>query len=144
MDYTANGQELGEVLAQLVARPGTDDGGQLLEGIYETAKDLERRKTDRGVIVVLTVGGEEHSPLPAHHVLDRAAEERRGASRGPVSSSALRAMAAVQRPSALLEENLNLSEVLGDGPKQSGGRAGARSSPPPGSSPAFSSSPRRC
>ena len=45
VDYTANGEELGEVLAQLVARPGTADGGQLLEGIYETAKDLERRKT---------------------------------------------------------------------------------------------------
>ena len=39
-----------------------------------------------------------------------------------VSSSALRSMAAVQRPSALLGENLNLNEVLGDGPKQSGGR----------------------
>jgi hypothetical protein len=38
-----------------------------------------------------------------------------------VSSSALRSTVAVQRPSALLDENLNLSEVLGEGPKQSGG-----------------------
>ena len=28
----------------------------------------------------------------------------------------------VSKPSALLESNLNLSEVLGDGPKQSGGK----------------------
>ena len=122
VDYTANGQELGEVLAQLVARPGTADGGQLLEGIYETAKDLERRKTDRGVIVVLTVGGEEHSPLPAHHVLDQLRKSGAALHVVSVSSSALRSMAAVQRPSALLGENLNLNEVLGDGPKQSGGR----------------------
>ena len=38
-----------------------------------------------------------------------------------VSGAALRATVAVQRPSALLGENLNLSEVLGEGPKQSGG-----------------------
>ena len=122
VDYTADGQVLGDALAQLVARPGTADGGQLLEGIYETAKDLERRKTDRGVIVVLTVGGEEHSPLPAHHVLDQLRKSGAALHVVSVSSSALRSMAAVQRPSALLGENLNLSEVLGDGPKQSGGR----------------------
>jgi hypothetical protein len=28
----------------------------------------------------------------------------------------------VSKPGALLDENLNLSEVLGDGPKQSGGK----------------------
>jgi len=39
-----------------------------------------------------------------------------------INSSALRAMATVSKPGALLESNLNLSEVLGDGPKQSGGK----------------------
>ena len=39
-----------------------------------------------------------------------------------INSSALRAMATVSKPSALLESNMNLSEVLGDGPKQSGGK----------------------
>jgi hypothetical protein len=39
-----------------------------------------------------------------------------------INSSTLRAMATVSKPSALLESNLNLSEVLGDGPKQSGGK----------------------
>jgi VWFA-related protein len=122
VDYTANGEVLGSALAQLVARPGTADGGQLLEGIYETARDLERRGTGRAVIVVLTVGGEEHSPLPAHHVLDQLRKSGASLHVVSVSSSALRSMAEVQRPSALLGENLNLNEVLGDGPKQSGGR----------------------
>ena len=37
-------------------------------------------------------------------------------------SSALRSTVAAQRPSALLQENLNLQKVIGDGPRQSGGR----------------------
>jgi hypothetical protein len=39
-----------------------------------------------------------------------------------MESRAARQMAPVSRPSALLEENMNLGEVLGDGSKQSGGR----------------------
>jgi len=68
------------------------------------------------------VGGEEHSTLPAHHVLDEL--EKSGAALNviAINSSALRAMATVSKPGALLESNLNLSEVLGDGPKQSGGK----------------------
>jgi VWFA-related protein len=122
VDYTADVESLVEGIHRLNARPGTADGGQLLEGIFETAKDLEKRKAHRAVIVVLTVGGEEHSPLPAHHVLDQLQKSGAALNVISVSSSALRSMAAVQKPSGLLGENMNLSEVLGDGPKQSGGR----------------------
>jgi VWFA-related protein len=122
VDYTADVNLLTAAINQLTARPGTNDGGQLLEGIFETAKDFQKRRTRRPVIVVLTVGGEEHSPVPAHHVLEEL--EKSGAALHviAINSSALRATAAVSRPGALLEENLNLSEVLGDGPKQSGGK----------------------
>lgn len=123
VDYTANVEALIEAIGRLNARPGTADGGQLLEGIFETAKDLEKRKAQRSVIVVLTVGGEEHSPLPAHHVLDQLQKSGAALNVISVSSSALRSMAAVQKPAGLLGENMNLSEVLGDGPKQSGGRS---------------------
>jgi VWFA-related protein len=121
VDYTASGDALVEAIGQINARPGTPDGGQLLEGIFETAKDFEKRRTERPVIVVLTVGGEEHSTLPAHHVLDEL--QKSGALLHVIafSDSALRSRMQVQKPAALLEENLNLSEVLGDGPKQSGG-----------------------
>ena len=50
LDYTANGQELATPSPSWWRGQGTADGGQLLEGIYETARDLERRKTDRAVI----------------------------------------------------------------------------------------------
>jgi VWFA-related protein len=122
LDYTTNLERVSMAVNQLNARPATNDGGQLLEGIFETAKDFQKRRAPRPIIVVLTVGGEEHSTLPAHHVLEEL--EKSGAALNviAINSSALRAMAAVSKPSALLESNLNLSEVLGDGPKQSGGR----------------------
>jgi VWFA-related protein len=123
VDYTANVESLMQAIGQLNARPGTPDGGQLLEGIFETAKDLEKRKARRSVIVVLTVGGEEHSPLPAHHVLDQLQKSGAALNVISVSSSALRSMADVQKPAGLLGENMNRNEVLGDGPKQSGGRS---------------------
>lgn len=122
VDYTPDLERVLSALNQLSARPATNDGGQLLEGIFETAKDFQKRRAVRPIIVVLTVGGEEHSTLPAHHVLEEL--EKSGAALNviAINSSALRAMVAVSRPGALLESNLNLSEVLGDGPKQSGGK----------------------
>jgi VWFA-related protein len=122
VDYTADVNLLTTAIGRLTARPATNDGGQLLEGIFETAKDLQKRKARRPVIVVLTVGGEEHSTLPAHHVLEELQKSGAALHVIATNSAAVRPMAAVQRPGALLEENLNLSEVLGDGPKQSGGK----------------------
>jgi VWFA-related protein len=122
VDYTADVNLLTAAIGQLSARPGTNDGGQLLEGIFETAKDFQKRQARRPVIVVLTVGGEEHSTLPARHVLEELQKSGAALHVVAINSSALRPTATVSRAGALLEENLNLSEVLGDGPKQSGGK----------------------
>lgn len=124
VDFTANANYLTAAIGQLVARPSTNDGGQLLEGIFETAKDFQKRFARRPVIIALTVGGEEHSTVPAHHVLDELQKSGAALHVIAINSSALRATAVAQRPGALLEENMNLSEVLGDGPKQSGGSRG--------------------
>lgn len=124
VDFTANGAALSGAINQLVARPATNDGGQLLEGIYDTAKDFQKRFARRPVIVALTVGGEEHSTVPAHHVLDELQKSGAALHVIAVNSSALRAMAVAQKPGALLEENMNLNEVLGDGSKQTGGSRG--------------------
>lgn len=122
VDFTTDPRAIHTGIAQLNARPGTPDGGQLLEGIFEATKELRRREAARPIIVVLTVGGEEHSTEPSRHVLDEL--QRSGASLNvfAVVGPALRSTVAINRASDLLEENLNLSEVLGDGPKQSGGR----------------------
>src|SRR4051794_3097841 len=121
-DYTMDGKVLTEVLTSLSARPGTPDGGQLLQGIYEAARDLEKREAPRPIIIALSVPGEEHSTLPARHVLDTLKDSGASLHVFLVASSASRQMAPVTKPSALLEENMNLGEVLGDGAKQSGGR----------------------
>jgi VWFA-related protein len=124
VDFTTDGRELSEAIGLLGARPETADGGQLLEGIAETAGDFQKRRARRAIIVALTVGGEEHSTLPAHHVLEELRKSGAALHVVSVTTSAMRSTVAVQRPSALLGENLNLSEVLGEGPKQSGGTRG--------------------
>jgi VWFA-related protein len=121
VEYTTDLDRLATAIVALTARPGTPDGGQLLEGIFQAAKEQEKRDAERPVIVVVTVGGEEHSTLPAHHVLDQLARSGSTLYVITVANNTLRVMRPIDKPSALLEENLNLSEVLGEGPKQSGG-----------------------
>jgi VWFA-related protein len=122
VDYTGNANILSEGLAKIAVRAATNDGGQLLSGIYEAAKEIEAKKPARPVILALTVGGEEHSPLPAHHVLDQLRKSGAGLYVVSVAASAIRSTAAVNNPAELLGENMNKNEVIGDGPKQSGGR----------------------
>ena len=122
VDYTPKADALSEALAKLTARPATNDGGQLLDGISETAQELEKRNAPRPVILALTVGGEEHSTLPAHHVLDKLRQSGATLHVLSVVNTSLRSQSNPTTAAALLGENMNLSEVLGDGPKQSGGR----------------------
>jgi VWFA-related protein len=120
--YTASTEALSEAIARLTVRPATPDGGQLLEGISEAAKELEQRKAARPVIVALSVGGEEHSTLPAHHVLDQLRKSGAVLHVVEVVSPGMRSPVQASSPADLLGENHNLSAVLGDGPRQSGGR----------------------
>ena len=122
VDYTPNAPALSEAIAKLKARPATNDGGQLLDAISETAQDLQKRKAGRPVILALTVGGEEHSTLPAHHVLDKLRQSGAALHVVVVANTALRSQSNPGTAAGLLGENMNLNEVLGDGPQQSGGR----------------------
>ena len=122
VDYTPNAEALSAAIAKLNARPATNDGGQLLDAISETAQDLDRRNAPRPVIIALTVGGEEHSTLPAHHVLDKLRQSGASLHVLQVANTALRSQSNPGTAAGLLGENMNLNLVLGDGPKQSGGR----------------------
>jgi VWFA-related protein len=122
VDYTPDAAAILNGVQTLSARPGTPDGGQLLEGISEAAIELRHREAHRPAIIALTVGGEEHSTADSDHVLDQLRQSGAILNVFAVESSALRSTIVAQRPSALLQENLHLSRVLGDGPKQSGGR----------------------
>lgn len=121
VDYTPNADKVIEAAMGLSARPGTPDGGQLLEGIFQASKDQQKRAATRPVIVALTVGGEEHSTVPAHNVLDQLAKSGSTLYVIQVAGTLLRPTVQITQPRQLLGENLNLSEVLGEGPKQTGG-----------------------
>ena len=101
VDYTANAEKVVEAIVQLTARPGTPDGGQLLEGIFQAAKDQEKREAQRPVIVAVTVGGEEHSTLPAHHVLDQIAKSGSTLYVISVANCLLRQTRQIDKPAAL-------------------------------------------
>jgi hypothetical protein len=121
VDYTPRLEAILQGVATLNARPGTPDGGQLLEGISEAANELRRLEATRPVIVALTVGGEEHSTASSDHVLDQL--RRSGAVLHVFSvEGTLRTTVVPKNPHDLLQSNMHLQRVLGDGPKQSGGR----------------------
>jgi VWFA-related protein len=122
VDFTMDVPALANGISRLGVRPGSPDGGQLLEGISEAARELRQREARRPVIVALTVGGEEHSTLTAKHVLDQLHQSGAALYVIFAGNQAVRPTSAVSKPSDLLDGNLNIGEVLGDGPKQSGGR----------------------
>ena len=68
------------------------------------------------------MGGEEQIPLAAGQVLDALHRSRASLHVLYVDIPAVRPTKPAARPSDLLEGNFNLSRVLGDGPKESGGR----------------------
>jgi hypothetical protein len=121
VDYTRDTAALIDAIGLISARPATPDGGQLLAGIYEAARELERIEAERPVIVVLTVGGEEHSTMLAREVLNQVRDSGASLNVFAVTNSVLRQTAPIDRAATLLETVINISEVLGDGPSQSGG-----------------------
>ena len=109
-------------IATLNARPGTPDGGQLLEGISEAALELRKVEATRPIIVALTVGGQEHSTVRSDLVLDQLRKSGAALHVFSVANSALRSTVPAKAPRDLLQENMHLHRVLGDGPKQTGGQ----------------------
>jgi hypothetical protein len=121
-DYTADSKIWFAGFGRTGIRPATPEGGQLLEGIFAAVKDLSQREPRRPVIIALTVGGEEQSPLPSRRVLDELNKSRASLHVLFVDIPSVRPARPAAKPSDLLESNFNLNRVLGDGPGESGGR----------------------
>jgi VWFA-related protein len=126
VDYTGDLERLRQAVGSLKVMTETPKGGQVVEGIFEASKELQRRAVDRPVIVVFTDTTEEYSTLPAAHVLSQLQES--GAvlyvisiarmAQGTLPNSGV----VPDKPSDLLDKQVDINQVLGDGPKQSGGR----------------------
>jgi hypothetical protein len=122
VEFTPSVDALMRGIATLNARPETPDGGQLLEGISEAAIELHKVEARRPVIIALTVGGQEHSTVSSDFVLDQLRKSGATLHVFSVAGSSLRASVVAKTPKDLLQENMHLNRVLGDGPKQTGGR----------------------
>jgi hypothetical protein len=122
VEFTPSVDALMRGIATLNARPETPDGGQLLEGISEAAIELLKVEARRPVIIALTVGGQEHSTVSSDFVLDQLRKSGAALHVFSVAGSSLRASMVAKTPKDLLQENMHLNRVLGDGPKQTGGQ----------------------
>jgi VWFA-related protein len=124
VDYTADVDRLREAVLRLGVRAETPDGGRVVEAVFDSAKEM--REFDRPVIVVLTDTHAEYSSLPAQHVLEEL--QRSGAILHVVAVARLAQLnptsvpVAKDKPADLLDHQLDINRVLGDGPKQTGGR----------------------
>ena len=124
VDYTTDVERLRNAILRLGVRAETPEGGRVVEAVFDTANEL--RETARPVIIVLTDTHAEYSSLPAHHVMD--ALQRSGAILHVIAVARVAqlnptsAPVAKDKPSDLLEHQLDINRVLGDGPKLTGGR----------------------
>jgi hypothetical protein len=121
VDYTTDTTALSGAVAELAPRPSTNDGNQLLDGIVGAADALIRHKAARPIIIALTVGGDDVTPMQPDDALD--ALRKSGAQLYVVSmfSSSLRPVVPTSRPADMLNEGHALGAMLGDGPRRSGG-----------------------
>jgi len=121
IDYTTDARELSDAVHKLGARPASNDGNQLLDGITGTSLDMAKRKAGHPIIVALTVGGDDVTPMQPDDALDQL--RRSGAQLYAVAvvGSSLRSTTTPTRPGDMLNEGHALQAMLGDGPKRSGG-----------------------
>jgi len=123
LDYTTDTRALSAAVMKLGVRPATNDGNQLLDGITGASLDMAKHKIARPIIVALTVGGVDVTPIEPDDALDQL--RRSGAQLYVVSvlNSAMRATPTVPaRASDMISEGHALHAMLGDGPRHSGGR----------------------
>jgi VWFA-related protein len=112
VDYTTDFEAQIAAVRQLYARPPAP-GGALLDAIVDASKSLQTRKAARPNIVAMAFGSEEFNNVRQDRVLDQLQQ-----------SGAILHVISMSKPNTTpgLDENLNRNKVLGDGPKQSGGR----------------------
>jgi hypothetical protein len=104
VDFTNEPSALRDALGRLGKRGRMQaDGDQMLDAIERAAKGLQQRKAERPVIVALTLTGGKPESIEPNNVLD-----------------SVRAGGAMLNVVHLIGADLGM--VMGDGPKQSGGR----------------------
>lgn len=117
VDYTSDPGPLSDAVASIGARPTTQET-QLLDGIVGVSRDMVKRKFPRPVIVALTGGATDVTPMQPEDALT---ELRKSGAELYVVAVLTRGTPTPTRPGDMLNEGHALDAVLGDGPKRSGG-----------------------
>lgn len=112
-DYTTALDSLVGAINNLTLNPRPES--QVAEGVLEVANEFATAKTERPVLVVLAISGGQAGVDP-RNVLDRVRQ-----SGMTMSGVTLMGGADVGGPAAISEQS-GREQILGDGPKQSGGR----------------------
>jgi hypothetical protein len=132
VDYSADAPTLSAGVSRLGTR-GREVGAQLMEAIQDATKDVYA-EGKRAVIVVLRIGGENPTDLSGNDVREQLRKSGAilyvistlGALRSAPSQARGTDAVSVQQgqlhDSELADAANNLSQVLGDGSKESGGR----------------------
>jgi len=103
-DFTADGAALKDAISKVAQRTRiASPMDQVLEAVQASAKAMQQKKGERGVIIAMTLAGGSPSNLDPKNVL-----------------GALRSSGAVLH--TLFTTGADLGEVLQDGAKQTGGR----------------------
>jgi VWFA-related protein len=132
VSYTTDLDQLRQAVLSLNAMSATPAGGQVVEGIFEASQELRARDAQRSIIIVLSDTDAAYSSLPARQVLEQLRQSgvvlyvialaRLPVQTTPNVSGVASTAVAADKPSDLLDRRLDVNEVLGDGPKQTGGR----------------------
>lgn len=113
VDYTSDMNALVSALNNLTMNPNRDSN--IAEGILEIAGEFAEKRPDRPALVVLALSGGQAGVEP-RTVFDKLRQS------GAVMYAVTLAAAAAGGPVGSLVDQSAREQVLGDGPKQSGGR----------------------
>lgn len=127
-DYTSSAPAMMAGIQRLVWRVGSA-GGLILGAVADAADELRRREVPRPVIVVVTFEGEEfRSHRPANTILAALERSRAALHVVAVGTPTMRKMNRALVESGGVQgddwtvDQANRNAVLGEGPRQSGGR----------------------
>jgi von Willebrand factor type A domain len=113
VDYTPDANQVLDAINKLTLNPSKDSN--LAEGILEIAEKFTTAKTERPVLVVVALGGGQAGPDP-RNVLDKLGQS------GATMHSVTLGMSSSAGQVGQMADESGRERVLGDGPKQSGGR----------------------
>jgi VWFA-related protein len=122
-EFTSNVDALRTAITSLVVRPGVREGGSLpVDGVLESLKDLAKKKAARPVAVIMTVGAADKSLAQSTEVLRELKQTMASFHAITLGNSLISSAASGM-------DQVNVNQMLDDGPKQSGGKRQSLTAP---------------